>query len=409
MIKRRPALLFIFLTVLIDMIGIGIIIPVIPRLLTEITGEGMDQAVVYGMWLLTAYALMQFLFAPLLGELSDRYGRRPILLVALFVFSLDYLVHAYAPSFSYLLIARVVAGISGSTHSVAAAYVADISTAEDKAKNFGILGAAFGLGFIIGPGIGGIFGDMDIRLPFFVAAGFTFLNFLFGLFFVPESLPESERRSFDWSKVAPGVSLLALRRYQGIGLLVAAFFLANIAGQALPATWSYFTIERFDWSEAQIGYSLMAVGILVSLVQGLLIGRAVARFGERMTVIGGFTLWCIGMSLFSIVSTPFMLYCFLIPYALGGVAGPTLQSIVSNKVPDNEQGNLQGALTGLMSLTAIGGPLMASTVFSYFIGSEAPFYFPGAPYALSGIILLLATVLAVLGFKSKQGSAVSVD
>ncbi len=384
---------------MVEMIGFGVIIPVIPSLIMELTGEGIDKAVIHGLWLTLAYAGTQFLFAPFMGELSDRFGRRPILLSALFVLSIDFLLHAYAPTLAWLFVGRFVAGFTGASYTVASAYIADISTPENKAKNFGVLGAAFGLGFIIGPAIGGIFGVVDIRLPFLIAAGLTFANFLFGLFLVPESLAPENRRDIDVSKMIPGVSLFHLRRFSGIGLLVFAFFLVNMAGQVLPAVWSYFTIEAFNWSEAEIGWSLVAVGALVSLVQGLLIGKAVDKWGPKTTIKIGFCLWTIGMVFFSMAMQPWMLYAFLIPYALGGIAGPTLQSLISNQVPENEQGNLQGSLTGLTSITTMLGYTIYMSTFSYFVGDSAPFYFPGASFALAALLLGLATIIVFIALK----------
>jgi len=230
--SKKTALLFIFITILVDVIGIGIILPIIPDLIMELTGEGTAQAVIYGMWLTTAFAGMQFLFSPVLGEISDKYGRRPILLIALLGLSIDYLIHAWAPTIMWLFVGRFLAGITGASFTVASAYIADISTNEEKAKNFGLIGAAFGLGFIIGPAIGGFFGDIDIRLPFYIAAGLTFTNFVFGYFFVPESLTTENRRPIELKKMIPGVSLVSLRKYKGVLLLITAFFLANLAGQA---------------------------------------------------------------------------------------------------------------------------------------------------------------------------------
>jgi len=324
---NKSALAFIFITVLVDVIGIGIIIPIIPDLITELTGEGTQRAIIYGMWLTTAYAGMQFLFAPVLGEISDAYGRRPILLMALFGLTVDYLIHAWA----------FLAGIMGASFTVATAYIADISTKENKAQNFGLIGAAFGIGFIIGPGIGGYFGEMDVRLPFYIAAGLTFLNFLFGFFLVPESLAPENRRPMEKKKMIAGVSLLSLKKYKGVLLLIFAFFLAQLAGQVLPAVWPYYGIERYDWS----------------------------------------------------------LYLFLIPYALGGIAGPTVQGVISNQVSEKEQGNLQGAITGLTSLTAIFGQLIFAPVFYHFIRPESKIYFPGAAYALAAILLLIAFLFAL--------------
>jgi len=397
--SKKTALLFIFITILVDVIGIGIILPIIPDFIMQLTGEGNHMAVIYGMWLTTAFAGMQFLFSPVLGEISDQYGRKPILLMALLGLSIDYMIHAWAPTIVWLFVGRFLAGITGASFTVASAYIADISTKEEKAKNFGLIGAAFGVGFIIGPGIGGFFGEIDIRLPFYIAAGLTFANFLFGWFFVPESLTMENRRPINLKKMIPGVSLVALRRYKGVLLLIAAFFLANLAGQALPATWSYFTIERFDWNPKQIGLSLVVVGLLVALVQGFLVGKVVERFGKQKTVGFGFLLWTLGMFLFSVATEPWMLYAFLIPYALGGIAGPTVQGVISNQVSEKEQGNLQGSITALVSITAILGQLIFSPVFYYFVRPEGSIYFPGAAYALAALFLLAAFVLAKIAMK----------
>ncbi len=396
---KKTALLFIFITILVDVIGIGIILPIIPDLIMELTGEGTAEAVIYGMWLTTAFAGMQFLFSPVLGEISDRYGRRPILLIALLGLSIDYLIHAWAPTIIWLFVGRFLAGITGASFTVASAYIADVSSKEDKAKNFGLIGAAFGVGFIIGPGVGGFFGEIDIRLPFYIAAGLTFANFVFGYFFVPESLLPENRRSINVLKMIPGVSLVSLRNYKGVLLLILGFFLANLAGQALPSTWSYYGIERYDWSPQDIGISLMVVGLLVAIAQGFLVGVVVKKLGKKKTVIIGFLLWTIGMFLFSQASEPWMLYAFLIPYAFGGIAGPTVQGIISNQVSEKEQGNLQGAITGLVSVTAILGQLIFSSVFYYFIRPETEVYIPGAPYVLAASFLCIALLFAVLAMK----------
>lgn len=397
--SKKTALLFIFITILVDVIGIGIILPIIPELIMELTGEGNHMAIIYGMWLTTSFAGMQFLFSPILGEISDRFGRRPILLLALLGLSVDYLIHAWAPTITWLFLGRFLAGITGASFTVASAYIADVSTKENKAKNFGLIGAAFGLGFIIGPGIGGFFGEIDIRLPFYIAAALTFVNFLFGLFFVPESLLPENRRPINIMKMVPGVSLFALRNYKGVLLLISAYFLANLAGQALPSTWSYYGIERYEWSPKEIGISLMVVGLLVAIVQGALVGFFVKKLGRKRVVIYGFLLWTVGMFLFSLASEPWMLYAFLVPYALGGIAGPTVQGVISNQVSEKEQGNLQGSITGLVSVTAILGQLIFSPVFYFFIRPETKVYFPGAPYALAAFMLLLAFLLASLAMR----------
>lgn len=397
--SSKSALIFIFVTILVDVIGIGIIVPIIPELIMELTGEGTNLAVIYGMWLTASFAVMQFLFSPILGEVSDQYGRKPILLMALFGLSIDYLIHAWAPTLAWLFVGRFLAGITGASFTVASAYIADISTKEEKAKNFGIIGAAFGLGFIIGPGIGGFFGDLDIRLPFYIAAGLTFVNFLFGWFFVPESLAVENRRPMNFSKIIPGVSLLSLRNYTGVLLLILAFFLANLAGQVLPTIWSYHGIERYNWSPKEIGISLMVVGLAVSIVQGFLIGFLEKKWGKRKVITIGFLFWIGGMSLFSLASEPWMLYVFLFAYAFGGIAGPTIQSIISNQVSEKEQGNLQGAITGLVSLTSILGLFIFSPTFYFFTQPDSLIYFPGAPFILAALLFLTAFALTLLAMK----------
>lgn len=394
--KSNKAIQFIFATILVDVMGIGIIIPVIPTLIQNLTGLGLSEAAAYGGGLMISYALMQFLFSPVMGELSDKFGRRPILLISLFGLGVDYLIHAFAPTIIWLFIGRILAGMCGASHTVANAYMADISKPEDKAKNFGMLGAAFGLGFIAGPAIGGIFGAIDVRLPFLIAAGLSFANFLFGYFFVPESLQPENRREIIPRKMLPGVSLAHVGKYAGLGALIFALFLANVAGQTLPAIWTFATMEMYDWNEAQVGYSLSFVGFVVAIVQGGLIGVFVKKFGEHKTIIIGFVLWTTGMLLFAFAQQSWMIYAFLVPYALGGVAGPTLQGLLSNNVPDNEQGNLQGALTSMISVTTIISPAIATYLFYKFTGEDAIFYFPGAPYVAGAAFLLASTVIVII-------------
>lgn len=392
--KSKKAIVFIFITILVDVIGLGIIIPVFPSLIQELTGSDLSEASAYGGLLLISFALMQFVFSPILGELSDKYGRRPVLLIALFGLGIDYLIHAFAPTIWWLFVGRLLAGGMGASFTVANAYMADISAPEDKAKNFGMLGAAFGLGFIIGPSIGGIFGAMDVRLPFFIAAGLTLANFLFGYFVLPESLAPENRRNVILRKMIPGVSLAHLARYKGLGLLVIAFFFAHIAGQSLPAVWTFFTMENYSWNEAEVGYSLSFIGVLIAVVQGGLTGRVVSKFGQHKTIIFGFILWTFGMLLFAFASTSLMIYLFMIPYCLGGVASPTLQGLISNQVSEKEQGNLQGALTSMVSITTIIGPAIATFLFYRFTGDNAIIYLPGAPFVSGGLLLGLSTILA---------------
>lgn len=397
--KNKRAIIFIFITVMIDVIGFGIIIPVLPTLIEELTNLPISEASAYGGLLLVSFAVMQFLFSPVLGELSDKFGRRPVLLLSLLGLSLDYLLHAFSTTIWWLFLGRLLAGIGGASYTTANAYMADISSKEDKAKNFGLIGAAFGFGFIIGPAIGGIFGDINVRLPFYIAAALSFANFLFGYFFVPESLPIENRREPDYKKMLPGVALKDIGNFKGIGFLLLALFFVNIASQAMPAIWSWFTIEMFDWSEAEVGYSLSFVGLMVAIVQGGLVGKAVKKYGQVKVIKFGFVLWSIGMMLFAFSNKSWMLYAFMIPYALGGVAGPTLQGLLSNTVSEKEQGKLQGAITSMMSLTTIIGPGIATGLFYVFTTDKVGIYFPGASFLAASLLLITSTFLVIVGLK----------
>lgn len=399
--SKNSAIIFIFITVLVDMIGIGLIIPIIPDLLESLTGDSNADVAVIGGLLITAYALTQFLFAPVLGEFSDRYGRKPILLLALFGLGIDYLIHAYSPTVGWLFFGRIVAGVFGASHTVAFAYIADISKKEDKAKNFGLIGAAFGLGFVIGPGIGGILGEYyGVRSPFFLAAGFSLLNFLFGLFFVKESLVKEKRRKINFSRMIPFVSLVHLSKYKAVLGFIFAFVFVQFAGQVMPSTWSFFTKGAFNWDKADIGLSLVVVGLLVSAVQGFLTGRLVKAYGNRKVIMLGFIGWTTGMFLISFAQSELLLYLALIPYVVGGIAGPTIQGLVSNHVGESEQGNLQGVLVSFGSLAAVIGPSIYTGLFGYYSSESAPIYFPGAPFFLGGMILVIATIIAAWSLKS---------
>lgn len=389
----KASLGFIFITILVDVIGIGIIIPVIPGLLESMLGTGLSDASKWGGWLIFTFAFMQFIFAPVLGVLSDKFGRRPVLLIALFGLGIDYLIHGFAPNLIWLFAGRILAGIGGASFTVATAYIADISTPEKKAQNFGIMGAAFGLGFIIGPLLGGVFSQWGIRVPFFIAAALSFLNFLYGFLILPESLPPEKRRNVVWKRANPVSSLFHLRKHGRFMGLIAAFFIAHIAAHSLQSTWTFFTMLKFEWDEKMVGYSLAVVGLLVAIVQAGLIKHAVKLFGQRKTVYVGFSLWTAGMFLFAFAPTEMLLLFCLVPYCLGGIAGPTVQGIVSNRVPDNEQGELQGALTSLISIASIIGPLVMTGIFYYFTKNENALYFPGAPFFLSGLLFILAFLL----------------
>jgi len=395
MSNRRPALVFIFVTLLIDVIGFGIIIPVMPKLISSMTGGGMSEAARIGGWLMFAYSVMMFLFAPVLGNLSDRYGRRPILLISLFGLGLDYLVLAFAPTIGWLFAGRLIAGIAGASFTTGQAYIADITPPEKRAQSFGMIGVAFGLGFIIGPVIGGLLGQLGTRVPFFASAALSLLNWLYGYFILPESLDKEHRRKFNWKRANPVGSLLQLKKYPVIAGLVGSLLCIYIAAHSVQSTWTFFTMETFHWTEVTVGYSLGFVGILVALVQGGLIRIIIPKIGQKRALYFGLGLYGLGLLLFAFASKGWMMFPFLVPYCLGGIAGPALQSIISSEVPPNEQGELQGALTGLISVTSIIGPPLMTNIFSYFTGDSAPVYFPGSAFLTGAVLTVLSLVLAM--------------
>lgn len=401
MIDRKAAIGFIFITLLIDVMGWGLIIPVMPTLLVELKGISISEASTYGALLLTVYAIVQFVFAPVIGNLSDRYGRRPVLLLSLLGFGIDYVFLALAPSYGWLFVGRVIAGITGASFTTAAAYIADVSTPETRAKNFGLIGAAFGIGFIIGPALGGLLSGWGTRAPFFAAAGLCLLNCLYGYFILPESLPKEKRRPFQWAKANPVGSLLFIFKHPVIRGLAMSFFLVYLGAQAVQATWSFFTMHRFEWNSKMVGISLAVVGLLVGLVQGGLTRVVNPRLGNERSAYLGLTLYAAGLVLMAFASETWMMFVFLIPYCLGGIAGPSLQSIIAGLVPPNEQGELQGALTSLMSLATIIGPPLMNGLFDYFTSTRAPMYFPGIHFFLGGI-LMLASVLIAWRFLRKK-------
>ncbi len=392
--NKKAALGFIFVTLLIDVTGLGIIIPVLPTLIKQLINGSLSTAAEYGGWLTLAYALTQFIFAPILGNLSDQYGRRPVLLFSLLGFGIDYLFLAFAPSIWWLFVGRIIAGITGASFTTATAYIADISTPEKRAQNFGIVGAAFGLGFILGPVIGGILGQFGPRIPFFAAAGFSFLNLAYGYFVLPESLAKENRRPFDIKRANPIGSLLHLKKYPAISGLVFTLILMYIANNAIQSTWAYYGMEKFKWTAAWVGYSLGFVGLMIGLVQGVLIRWAIPKLGAQKVLFWGLFLSSLGLLLFAFAPNGLLMFAFIVPYALGGIAGPALQSIISGFAPANEQGELQGALASLMSATTIFAPPVMTNLFAYFTTPVAPVYFPGAPFLLSSVLVLLGVGLA---------------
>lgn len=390
---KKAAVGFIFITLLIDITGWGIILPVVPKLVAELIHSDITEAATYGGWLGFAYAFTQFICAPLVGNLSDRYGRRPILLISLLGFGLDYLLLALAPSIGWLFVGRILAGLTGASISTASSYIADVSTDETRTKNFGLIGAAFGLGFIIGPVMGGILGYYGARIPFYVASVLCLLNFLYGYFILPESLDRTKRRPFEWKRANPIGSLKLLAKHPKISSLVVALILVYIGLHAVQSNWHFFTMYKFDWSERTVGLSLGILGLLLGLVQGVLIRWTAPKLGEQKSIYYGLIFYALGLLLFSFAAEGWMMLLFLIPYSLGGICGPSLQSIISKSIPANQQGELQGALTSLVSATSIVGPPMMTNLFYYFTHDKAPFQFSGAPFLLASILMMLSAVI----------------
>ncbi len=403
--KRNAAVGFIFITLLIDIIGFGIVIPVMPSLISHLKHVDISTASKYGSLLMFAYAVVQFICAPILGNLSDKYGRRPVLLFSLFGFGINYLFLALAPTYAWLFVGRIIAGITGASMTTGAAYIADISTAENRAKNFGMIGAAFGLGFIIGPVIGGLLGGFGTHVPFYAAAGLALLNWVYGYFVLPESLPKENRRPFEWKRANPIGSLLHLKKYPAISGLAVSILFVYIASHAIQSNWNYFTMYRFSWNERMVGMSLGVVGILVATVQGGLIRVINPWLGNEKSIYTGLALYAFGMLLFGLATQSWMMFAFLIPYCLGGIAQPALQAIMSEHVPANVQGELQGAITSLMSLAAIIGPLLMNNLFYYFTHGEAPVQLPGAPFLLAAVFMAASAIIAFRTLHPKKSMA----
>jgi MFS transporter, DHA1 family, tetracycline resistance protein len=400
--RKQAALGFIFATLLIDVMGFAIVIPVFPDLIRGLIHSSLSDASSYAAWLAVAYAGTQFLFSPLVGNLSDRFGRRPVLLCSLLGFCADYLFQAFAPTIGWLFLGRLLAGVTGASFTTATAYIADISAPEKRAANFGLIGVAFGLGFIIGPFIGGILGGINIHYPFIAAAVLAFLNAVYGYFILPESLAPENRRPLELKKANPVGTLMKLSKYKAVLGLAVSLFLVYFAAQAVQSVWTFYTKFKFNWSDNSVGYSLAVVGVVYAAVQGGLTRIVIPKFGTERSIWIGLLLYSIGMALFAFASEGWMMYVILIPYCLGGIAGPALQGYMSNNVPANEQGELQGGLTSLASLSTIFGPWVMFKVFHIFTKADAPFIFPGAHFILGSILMLLSAVLAVLSFKRNK-------
>jgi DHA1 family tetracycline resistance protein-like MFS transporter len=393
----RYALAFIFTTMLVDTIGLGIIIPVAPKLIAELTHESLSGAARWGGLLFFLFALMQFFFSPVLGNLSDRFGRRPVLILSLLALGIDYALSGFAPNITWLIVARILSGMAAGSYAAINAYIADVSPPEKRAANFGLTGAAFGIGFVLGPALGGVLGDhFGTRAPFFLAAAISVLNAGFGWLVLKESLPPERRRTFELWRANPIGSLLAIRRYPMIFGLIGVFVLGRLAHDANPATWTFYTMEKFHWGPGDVAMSLVAVGILTTFSFGVLPRLIVPRIGETRAVYVGLFFAALGYAGYAFSSQPWMLYASMLVWALGGVGNPALNSIVSRQVAANEQGELQGALASLGSATSIFAPLVMTGLFSFFTGPRAPVYFPGASFLAAGLFELGALLIFIV-------------
>ncbi len=390
----RLALTFIFITMLIDTIGLGIIIPVSPGIIAQLTHENLSGAARWGGWLFFSYALMQFLCAPLIGNLSDRFGRRPVLILSLVMLGVDYLITGLAPTITLLFVGRILSGMAGAAYPTANAYIADISPPEKRAANFGLVGAAFGVGFVLGPAVGGFVGEhFGLRAPFFVAAGFSFANALFGLLVLHESLPPERRRRFELWRANPLGSLKALSHFPQLAMLLAVLVLVQFAHDSLPSTWTYYTMLKFGWGPGDVAWSLVAIGILTAFSFAVLPRLVVPRIGERDAVYVGFLFGTVAYLGYALASKAWLFYAWMIPFTVGSVGGPALNAIMSHSVPPTEQGELQGASSSVTSLTSVIAMWAMPTLFAWFTGKGAPIYFPGASFFAAAICEVGALLL----------------
>jgi DHA1 family tetracycline resistance protein-like MFS transporter len=397
---RRAALVFIFITIVLDMLAVGMIVPVLPNLVASFLGGDTAKAArMYGLFG-TVWALMQFVFAPVLGTMSDRFGRRPIVLLSNFGLGLDYILMALAPTLTWLFVGRVISGITAASVPAASAYIADVTPEEKRAKAFGMLGAAFGLGFIIGPAAGGLLGNISPRLPFWVAAALSLVNAMYGLFVLPESLGREKRASFSWKRANPVGSLKLLRSHRELFGLAGATFLSALAHESLPNTFVLYADHRYGWTTRTVGFALATVGICYGLVQGAFVGRIVGRLGERMALIVGLLFGAIGFAIYGFAAFGWIFWLGIPLMSIWGISGPAAQGMMCRRVSPSEQGQLQGAIGSLRGISGMLGPGLFTLTFAAFIGPWRNWNLPGSPFFLSSI-LLFGAMVTVSALKSE--------
>ena len=391
---RRAAFVFIFITVVLDMLALGMIVPVLPKLVEDFVGGNTARAAeIYGLFG-TVWALMQFVFSPVLGAMSDRFGRRPVILLSNLGLGLDYIVMAIAPGVGWLFIGRTISGITSASLSTAYAYIADVMPPEKRAGGYGMMSAAFGLGFVVGPAIGGVLGNIDPRLPFWVAAGFSFLNFGYGLLVLPESLSLERRERFSWHRANPLGSLKLLRSHRELFGLAIVNFVGSIAHEALPTIFVLYAMYRYGWNERTVGLAIAAVGLCSALVGAGLVEPVVARFGERRTMLAGLLFGTAGFVIYGVAYTGAIFWAGLPLAALWGLSGPPMQGMMTRHVGASEQGQLQGALSSLRGIAFMIGPLVFTNVFASFIGANRDWHLPGAPFLLAALMIAGSTAMA---------------
>lgn len=392
----RHAVTFVLITVFLDMVGFGLIMPVLPRLIEDVGHLSLADASIMGGWMFFAFSITQFAFSPMMGNLSDRFGRRPLLLLAVLGLGIDYIIQAFAPTLFWLFVGRAIAGFCGSSYVIANAYIADVTAPADRARAFGLMGAAFGVGFVLGPAIGGLLGEFGPRVPFFVAAAISTLNFIYGWFVLPETLAPENRRPFEWRRANPFGTLVVFRRIPGLLPLCAVLAVYFFASSVYPAIWAFWGIAKFGWSEAVIGLSLAGFGVVTAVFQGLLTGPAVARFGEHRAVLIGLVAGVVAAVGYGLAGGLGVVMLLFIIHGPEGFVHPMLTAIMSKAVPEDAQGELQGGISAILNIAMLGGTVFFAQIFGYFMQPDAPLVSPDIGYFVAAGLIALSLAMFVV-------------